>query len=72
MKSTTLLINGRKTNFTFKRLLKSWENNEFTIKAEQRRYVMTSFGEARLEYLSCEKIFKLSYINYNDFKYIEA
>ena len=70
MKSTTLLINGKKTSFDYKKLLKAWNENAFEIKAEMTRYVDTSFGKAKLEHLHNEKMFKLSYLNYNDIKYI--
>lgn len=72
MKSTTLLINGRKTNFNYRKLLKAWNNNEFEIKAEMTRYVDTSFGKAKLEHLHSEKMFRLSYLKYNDVKYINS
>jgi len=71
MKTTTLLINGIKTNFNYKKLLQAWNNDDFEIKDIKTRYVSTSFGKAELNHLHDKKMFRLIYTKYDDIKYIK-
>jgi len=50
VKSTTLLIAGRKTNYTGKKLLKALRANEFQFLSERRPTAMTSFGQVVFSY----------------------
>ena len=61
MKSTTLLIDGRKTKFTYDKLKDYYYGNKLIIKQEQTRYAETSFGLVKIEHMHVEKMFKLIY-----------
>jgi len=74
VKSTTLLIDGRKIKFNFKKVYDYYFGDKFAYKSDRKYYCESSVGRLKIKFLSDVNMFEFTAVSdvYNTTFYIEG